>query len=157
MKLQNANSLTIRLPTEDGVRSATTATSNIIADAERRPGTVRYVRSLMHGVAAPIMGYGALNALLFASYSVSKSTLDDQQISLSEVVKVFSAGTVAGLSTFFVSAPIENVKCRAQITHGEMGKSSLRVVKEVWKVEGIRGFFKGGLVTGFRDGFGYGV
>ncbi|KAK7205298.1 solute carrier family 25 member 45 [Myxozyma melibiosi] len=181
VKLQNASSSSaaVTLGEADELRAVvqrTTATATATAAAETATAPakdLRYLRSLLHGVAAPIIGYGALNALLFASYSITMRALTSPSSparEFPEIVNVFGAGTVAGLSTFVISAPIENVKCRAQATHsgalggsaagagaGEVGKSSWKVAKEVYKFEGFRGFFKGGLVTGFRDGFGYGV
>ncbi|KAK9332372.1 mitochondrial carrier domain-containing protein [Lipomyces starkeyi] len=127
----------------------------------------RYLQSLLHGVAAPILGYGALNALLFASYSISLRALDEISPTVPDIAKVFTAGTIAGLSTFVISAPTELIKCRAQVSHGSIkpgsaasetvGISSWMVCKEILMHEGVLGFFKGGLVTSFRDGFGYGI
>ncbi|KAK9320515.1 mitochondrial carrier domain-containing protein [Lipomyces orientalis] len=134
---------------------------------ERRLLDFRYLQSLLHGIAAPILGYGALNALLFASYSISLRALDEISPPVPDIAKIFTAGTIAGLSTFVISAPTELIKCRAQVTHGSIspgsaagdrvGKSSWTVCKEIVKHDGVLGFFRGGLVTGFRDGFGYGV
>ncbi|KAK9389641.1 mitochondrial carrier domain-containing protein [Lipomyces mesembrius] len=127
----------------------------------------RYLQSLLHGVAAPILGYGALNALLFASYSISLRALDEISPTVPDIAKVFTAGTIAGLSTFVISAPTELIKCQAQASHcsirpgsaasERVGISSWTVCKEILKHEGVLGFFKGGMVTSFRDGFGYGI
>ncbi|KAK9467787.1 mitochondrial carrier domain-containing protein [Lipomyces arxii] len=125
----------------------------------------KYVQSLLHGVAAPILGYGALNALLFASYSISMQSFSTYMPSMPDVGRIFASGTIAGLSTFVISAPTEIIKCRTQLTHEglatttghQLEKSSWTVAKEIYRHEGPLGFFKGGMVTGFRDGFGYGV
>ncbi|KAK9368753.1 mitochondrial carrier domain-containing protein [Lipomyces kononenkoae] len=147
--------------------SANSAASTTPLQTGRKVIDYRYLQSLLHGVAAPILGYGALNALLFASYSVSLRVLDEVSPAMPDIAKMFAAGTIAGLSTVVVSAPTEVIKCRAQASHDSIkpgsttneavGLSSWTVCKDVFKREGIAGFFKGGLVTGFRDGFGYGV
>ncbi|TGZ84185.1 mitochondrial carrier [Ascodesmis nigricans] len=101
--------------------------------------------SLIRGSAAPILGYGALNGLLFASYTRSLSLLPG---STSSNPSYFTAGIVSGIATFIVSAPSETIKCRAQI----LNVSSWEVVKAL----GVRGVFTGGMVTLVRDAVGYG-
>ncbi|KAK9446933.1 mitochondrial carrier domain-containing protein [Limtongia smithiae] len=121
--------------------------------------SIKRAEALLTGAAAPILGYGALNALLFASYSISTRALEKYSpIGVSEAGKTFAAGTLAGLSTFVVSCPTELVKCRAQVSQGGSTQmSSWTVAKDIYRHDGLPGFFKGGVVTAVRDGFGYGV
>ncbi|KAK9479523.1 mitochondrial carrier domain-containing protein [Lipomyces japonicus] len=157
-----ASSLLVRSLSSESVSSSIDGSLHSVTSFSKL--NYGFLKSLLHGVAAPMLGYGALNALLFVSYSVSLNSLDLNLPSLPELAKIFTAGTVAGLGTVAVSAPTEIIKCRAQATHGHItsgtgiaGKSSWTVCKEIYAHEGLRGFFKGGLVTGLRDGFGYGV
>ncbi|MCJ1404080.1 hypothetical protein MMC11_007305 [Xylographa trunciseda] len=125
-----------------------------------RPATL-YGRltSLIRGVAAPVVGYGALNALLFVSYNrtlqlLDPSITDSTQLQETSLFKIWSAGAFGGLATWVVSAPTELIKCRAQLN--QEGLSSWLVAKEVWRHGGLRGFYFGGGVTSVRDTVGYG-
>jgi solute carrier family 25 (mitochondrial carnitine/acylcarnitine transporter), member 20/29 len=120
------------------------------------------------------VGYGALNAILFATYNRSLSFFAQKDPSPSlpsqcSLSSVWAAGAIGGFATFVVSAPTELVKCRAQVwtsyrpdrlrgaaTGDLKGVSSLGVAREIWKTEGVRGFFRGGGVTSIRDAVGYG-
>lgn len=134
--------------------------------------------SLLHkfstGTAAPILGYGALNALLFVSYNRSEALLNQtfpsQSASLSppgtssgpspvgsNLWTVFLAGTIGGLATWVVSTPTELVKCRSQLASSPAEASSWKITRRVWLTEGgLRGLYFGGTVTAIRDSVGYG-
>ncbi|CAK7242490.1 MAG: hypothetical protein STHCBS139747_003985 [Sporothrix thermara] len=148
--------------------------------------------ALATGAAAPVLGYGALNALLFVSYrqaetfltgSLSPSSSSGSSGSLESVslaspsaptaTTTWIAGAVAGLATWIVSAPTELVKCRAQLALAAptaanfpagpsqqppppKPHSSWAIARQVWRAEGVRGFFLGGTVTALRDSIGYG-
>lgn len=115
-------------------------------------------RSLLAGLPGPILAYGALNAILFASYHQCLSLVgSDSRPTLSAH---FFAGTVAGLATFVVSAPSELIKCRAQLAStaaaSTTATSSWCITKDVLRTQGLRGLYEGGAVTSIRDGVGYG-
>jgi len=110
--------------------------------------------SLVSGTAAPILGYGALNALLFVSYNRTEVSLS-QALSLQQNLwTTWIAGAVGGLATWVVSTPTELIKCRAQVACPPL--SSLEVARRVLRTEGIRGLYFGGVVTALRDSIGYG-
>ncbi|KAK7533008.1 solute carrier family 25 protein [Phyllosticta citribraziliensis] len=129
--------------------------------------------NFVRGIPAPVLGYGALNALLFVSYNRTLLLLGEpdptSQSSPNALGKVFLAGAVGGVATFVVSAPTELVKCRAQVYDplsgiaaagggaggGGGGVSSWAVARETWRAEGLRGFYRGGVVTAVRDAVGY--
>jgi len=110
------------------------------------PSTLRYdtrprisYRDALRGIAAPVVTYGALNAVLFATYNRSLAVLNEgigygsyhgyghvQEGGLTSQVEGegvryhpywthFAAGCLAGLATFVISAPTEVVKCRTQV------------------------------------------
>ncbi|EHL00735.1 putative Mitochondrial carnitine/acylcarnitine carrier protein CACL [Glarea lozoyensis 74030] len=91
--------------------------------------------SLIRGATAPILGYGALNALLFMTYNRS---------------------AIGGLATWVVSTPTELVKCRAQMSTSASTSSSWGITKDIIRAEGLRGLYFGGIVTALRDSIGYG-
>jgi solute carrier family 25 carnitine/acylcarnitine transporter 20/29 len=110
--------------------------------------------TLLRGTAAPILGYGALNALMFITYNRCMVSLSQDPSSPSSLSKTFVAGALGGLATFLVSAPTELIKCRVQVSGVET--SSWAVAMELWKERGLRGLYWGGGVTSLRDSVGYG-
>ncbi|KAK4498460.1 hypothetical protein PRZ48_011118 [Zasmidium cellare] len=109
--------------------------------------------SFARGSAAPILGYGALNGLLFYTYNRSLSFLSPDQDIPPPALATWTSGALGGLATFFVSAPTELVKCRAQVAHP--AKSSWEVTRELWASKGLRGLYLGGGVTSVRDAVGF--
>lgn len=110
--------------------------------------------TLVRGATAPILGYGALNAILFVTYNRSLTFFGDDPAIPNNLWKVWCAGAVGGLATFVVSAPTELVKCRAQVS--TIATSSWSIARDIWKQEGIRGLYYGGCITSVRDAVGYG-
>ncbi|KAK8206744.1 hypothetical protein M8818_004578 [Zalaria obscura] len=118
------------------------------------PSQFDRVGSLVKGSAAPILGYGALNALMFMTYNRTMFLLYQDPAHPSSLSRTWVAGAVAGLATFVVSAPTELIKCRTQVSGGQ--QSSWTIAKDIWRQGGIRGLYWGGAVTSIRDSVGYG-
>ncbi|KAI0165093.1 solute carrier family 25 member 45 [Hypoxylon sp. FL1284] len=110
--------------------------------------------ALVAGTAAPVLGYGALNALLFVSYNRSEAAINAALGAPPNLWSTWFAGAIGGLATWVVSTPTELVKCRAQLSSPPV--SSWNIAKQVFKAEGVRGLYVGGLVTALRDSIGYG-
>ncbi|KAL7951149.1 mitochondrial carrier domain-containing protein [Trichoderma barbatum] len=110
--------------------------------------------AFVKGTAAPIFGYGALNALLFYSYNRSETILTEAASTPNAGWVTWTAGAVSGLAVWIVSAPTELIKCRAQMS--TPATSSWAIFKQIWQREGIRGLYYGGVVTALRDSIGYG-
>lgn len=129
------------------------------------------LRKFSTGTAAPILGYGALNALLFVSYNRSEELLNRAlspnglsdssptptgSTTGSNLWTTFIAGAIGGLATWVVSTPTELVKCRAQLSASPHA-SSWDITKRVLRTEGgLSGLYFGGAVTALRDSVGYG-
>ncbi|KAH6840158.1 mitochondrial carrier domain-containing protein [Alternaria alternata] len=133
---------------------ATMATGAVTA-SQGYKGQFENAGTLVRGATAPILTYGALNALLFMTYNRTLSLLNDSPASPQNFSKVFLAGATGGLASFVVSAPTELVKCRAQVATSAT-TTSWSVARDVWKAEGIRGLYYGGGITSVRDAVGYG-
>lgn len=113
--------------------------------------------SLIRGATAPILGYGALNALLFVTYNRTSTLLNSAHPSSPPTLwTTWLAGAIGGLATWVVSTPTELVKCRAQISTSPTAASSWGITREILRREGVRGFYFGGVVTALRDSVGYG-
>ncbi|CAD0018687.1 unnamed protein product [Aureobasidium pullulans] len=63
--------------------------------------------TLLKGTAAPILGYGALNALMFMTYNRCMASLDQDPSHPTSLSKTWIAGALGGLATFLVSAPTD--------------------------------------------------
>jgi solute carrier family 25 carnitine/acylcarnitine transporter 20/29 len=114
--------------------------------------------SLVRGATAPILGYGALNALLFVTYNRTTFLLAGGRSTPPSLWTTWLAGAVGGLATWVVSTPTELVKCRAQASSptSTASSTSLSIGREILRTEGIRGLYFGGVVTALRDSIGYG-
>ncbi|RYP10356.1 hypothetical protein DL764_000690 [Monosporascus ibericus] len=129
-------------------------------DAISAPTTSTFVRqfesksSLITGTAAPVVGYGALNALLFVSYNRSEAAFNSALGLSPNLWTTWFAGAIGGLATWIVSAPTELIKCRAQLASPPV--SSWIIARDVLRREGVRGLYFGGVVTALRDSIGYG-
>ncbi|KAI1399756.1 solute carrier family 25 member 45 [Hypoxylon fuscum] len=110
--------------------------------------------ALVAGTAAPVLGYGALNALLFVSYNRSEAAINNALKAPPNLWTTWLAGAIGGLATWVVSTPTELIKCRAQLSSPPA--SSWSIAKQVLKTEGVRGLYFGGVVTALRDSVGYG-
>ncbi|KAI1157737.1 mitochondrial carrier [Nemania serpens] len=91
------------------------------------------VKTLVTGTAAPILGYGALNALLMVTYHRTEKALNHALLSPASPNLTFSspdaggsttgsnlwttwlAGAIGGVAIWVVSTPTELIKCRAQL------------------------------------------
>jgi solute carrier family 25 carnitine/acylcarnitine transporter 20/29 len=110
------------------------------------------------GATAPILTYGALNALLFVTYNRTLTLLHpstNPYYTPTDLSKIFLAGATGGLASFIVSAPTELIKCRAQVSTNAH-TTSWTIARDVWRKEGIRGLYYGGGITSLRDAVGYG-
>jgi solute carrier family 25 (mitochondrial carnitine/acylcarnitine transporter), member 20/29 len=110
--------------------------------------------ALVSGTAAPILGYGALNALLFVSYNRTEAALNAALGTPGSLWTTWAAGAVGGLATWVVSTPTELIKCRAQLASPP--KSSWAIARQTLRTEGVEGLYFGGVVTALRDSIGYG-
>lgn len=146
-----------------------------VASAESLRSQFDKLGTLVRGSTAPILTYGALNAILYASYNRTLSFLQQTSIVSPSIsspgygdvsrlptgTELWAAGAIAGLATFVVSTPCEIVKCRTQVeggsgAGGSSSRSSWGITKDIWRHEGLRGFYFGGVVTSLRDSIGYG-
>lgn len=125
------------------------------------------VKGLYRGVSAPLLGAAAETSCLFLSYRVAKDVIRvfngtsstkkaDEELPLSSLV---TAGAMSGAVTSLVLTPIELVKCRMQVPLTSTMDPTLRnattgplaVIGDVYRREGLAGFWRGQLGTLFRE------
>ncbi|RFU24142.1 hypothetical protein B7463_g12201, partial [Scytalidium lignicola] len=141
--------------------TATTTQTNAIRTPQFYASQFTTATSLIRGATAPILGYGALNALLFVTYNRTVNILTNGSLYSPSPPKLpptltttWIAGAIGGLATWVVSTPTELIKCRAQMSNAPT--SSFSIARQIIRSEGIRGLYLGGVVTALRDSIGYG-
>ncbi|KAI2795180.1 hypothetical protein POX_a01785 [Penicillium oxalicum] len=130
------------------------------ASGQSQRSRVERARSLVRGAAAPILGYGALNALLFVAYNRSLMAMESSLVDPTNpdgvpLYKIWIAGAAGGLASWSISSPTEFIKCRAQLDP-RPEVSSWTVAKDIYRTRGLRGLYYGGAITSARDSIGYG-
>ena len=126
------------------------------------------VRSLYRGVSAPLAGAAAETACLFYTYGLAQAGLQKwtgrEKLGLPALV---TAGAISGGLTATILTPIELVKCRMQVPLHSPADLSLRpgpsapltartlspfaVIRDVWRREGVKGFWRGHTGTFLRE------
>jgi solute carrier family 25 carnitine/acylcarnitine transporter 20/29 len=120
-----------------------------------------WINGTLLGATAPILGYGALNGLLYYTYNRSLLLLGESRQNPESLPKIWAAGAIGGFASFLISSPTELIKCRAQVSLSSQGSSSSSwtIAKDIFtnpNYGGIRGLYFGGGVTSVRDAVGYG-
>jgi solute carrier family 25 carnitine/acylcarnitine transporter 20/29 len=136
--------------------SSSSTHSNVSLSSRTYRSQFSSASSLIRGATAPILGYGALNALLFVTYNRTRDLLHNNPTTQPNLWTTFLAGALGGLATWVVSTPTELIKCRAQLSTSSTSASSFGIAEEILRMEGVRGLYFGGVVTALRDSVGYG-
>lgn len=91
------------------------------------------VRGLYKGVASPTLTVGGMNAVLFFSYEYASAALTrasgNSSVEELPLAGVYAAGSLAGLTTSFITGPTELVKCIAQTDLQSTGR-----FREEWAI-----------------------
>ncbi|KAF2207856.1 hypothetical protein CERZMDRAFT_91666 [Cercospora zeae-maydis SCOH1-5] len=122
------------------------------------------IRGIYRGLYIPLVGAAAENAFLFWTYrlsqdllkaSVYSSNAHSEKLPLGALV---TAGAMSGFVTSYVLTPIELVKCRVQVPSQSPLDPTLRaahsaraVVADVWRRDGLAGFWRGQMGTLLRE------
>jgi solute carrier family 25 (mitochondrial carnitine/acylcarnitine transporter), member 20/29 len=119
--------------------------------------------SLYRGMMAPVLSQMPINAVLFAAEEAASRFMEpgvkkDKQTFFTQYI----AGAVAGLVQCIVLVPFDRVKCLVQADgllsfSNEIGKGkrkytgTLDCARQIVKIEGFQGFFKGFGATAVRE------
>lgn len=119
--------------------------------------------SLYRGISAPLVGAAAETSSVFLFENVGRQLLFRSGLySRDETLPVpvlWMTGAFSGFFTSFVLTPVELVKCKIQAPVLADGKAAsplrpLPVIRDVYRHEGIRGFWHGQLGTLIRESGG---
>ncbi|KAI0107482.1 mitochondrial carrier [Nemania sp. FL0031] len=118
---------------------------------------------LYRGISAPLFGAAAETSSLFLFERLGRETVYASGYCSRDRVLPLSAlwftGAFAGAFTSVVLTPIELVKCKVQVPASVDGMvpkvpSVMSVIRDVYKYEGIRGFWHGQMGTFLRESGG---
>ncbi|CAF0766824.1 unnamed protein product [Brachionus calyciflorus] len=108
------------------------------------------------GLSLPLIGYGPIASALFGIYGNTLKYLENGDKKDPSLDKIFIAGSIAGAVLTIPTNPLELVKIQLQ-THRRTEQSGvLDCLKQIYKKEGFRGYFKGCMALTLRDSFSYG-
>ncbi|KAK7349180.1 hypothetical protein VNO77_06339 [Canavalia gladiata] len=119
--------------------------------------------SLYRGMATPLASVTFQNAMVFQTYAVLSRAFDSSVSA--EYPPSYKGVALGGIGTgalqSLLLAPVELVKIRLQLQNvGQMtesGNGPVRIAKNIWKKEGLRGIYRGLGITVMRDAPSHGV
>lgn len=103
------------------------------------------IRGIFRGISSPLSGVAAINAIIFGVYG----NIQRHQKDPTALTSCCIAGASAGLVQSFFTSPMELAKTRVQISGDK--KSPLQVIKDIYRMEGVRGVFRGLNITMVRE------
>lgn len=112
------------------------------------------VLALYKGMASPLVGIGAVNALLFAAYSSCKKAMQTHPGEVLSLPQIAVAGAGAGIVNSILAGPVELLKIRLQAQYGKGGEFSgpIGCAKYLIRKDGVaRGLFRGMYATVLRE------
>jgi ornithine carrier protein len=113
--------------------------------------------SIYRGISAPLVGAALETSSLFFWERVGREALFKTSLYSREKPLPLSAlwltGAISGAFTSLVLTPVELVKCKIQVPEGSAGKAPtpLSVIREVFRHQGLKGFWNGQLGTLIRE------
>ncbi|KAL5073031.1 hypothetical protein RYX36_012015 [Vicia faba] len=121
--------------------------------------------SLYRGMAAPLASVTFQNAIVFQTYASLSRAFDPSDSAKDppsyKSVALGGIGT-GGLQSLLLS-PVELIKIRLQLQNTNQSKESttttspIKVAKNIWRKEGLRGIYRGLGITVIRDAPSHGV
>ncbi|KAF3916407.1 Mitoferrin-1 [Orbilia brochopaga] len=116
------------------------------ASSTRRPLLSVPLRTYYRGLAPSTALVTPAIALYFTTYRQTKALLMDTPYFGDSTPTYLVAGTVAELASSFVWTPLEVIKSRLQISRTANDGRLFSNLREIWRGEGIRGFYRGYLM-----------
>uniref|UniRef100_UPI00398E7300 mitochondrial carnitine/acylcarnitine carrier protein isoform X1 n=1 Tax=Pristiophorus japonicus TaxID=55135 RepID=UPI00398E7300 len=112
------------------------------------------VRGLYKGMAAPIIGVTPMFAVCFFGFGLGKKLQQKKPDDILTYPQLFGAGMLSGVFTTAIMTPGERIKCLLQIqaaTGDKKYAGPLDCAKQIYNTSGIRGIYKGTVLTLMRD------
>lgn len=120
------------------------------------------LRGLYRGISAPLVGAALENSSLFFFERIGRDTLYKTGLCAHEqplpLPALWFTGAFSGVFTSFVLTPVELVKCKIQVpAEAASTQPTLRpmaVIRDIFRHEGLRGFWHGQTGTLIREAGG---
>lgn len=116
------------------------------------------LRGFFFGISSPLTSIPVVNAVVFGAYGQANSMFSIE----SSFWKGVISGSYAGLVNTLVVTPVELIKVKMQVQSHDPSigqsiqyKSGIDCVRKTIKNEGVKGLFKGGVTTIYREIPGY--
>uniref|UniRef100_A0A8C9Q723 Mitochondrial carnitine/acylcarnitine carrier protein n=1 Tax=Spermophilus dauricus TaxID=99837 RepID=A0A8C9Q723_SPEDA len=112
------------------------------------------ITGLYRGMAAPIIGVTPMFAVCFFGFGLGKKLQQKSPEDVLSYPQLFAAGMLSGVFTTGIMTPGERIKCLLQIqaSSGETKYTgTLDCAKKIYQEFGIRGIYKGTVLTLMRD------
>ncbi|KAI9513266.1 S-adenosylmethionine transporter [Russula earlei] len=107
-------------------------------------------RGIYNGIGSVVVGSAPGAAVFFCTYDTLKRTLPIPQ-NFGPINHMVSA-SMAEVAACLVRVPTEVIKTRAQTSsYGALAKSSFATATQVWKIDGLKGFYRGFGTTVMRE------
>ncbi|KAL5008838.1 hypothetical protein ScPMuIL_014419 [Solemya velum] len=145
-------------------------------DAIKHIKTKGWVRGFFRGMAWPLFSYGLVNSVFFGVYgNTLKLIQSDRTKRKTSYWHIYIAGCAGGAAQTIVACPIDFVKVvlQSQIQHHEIERPASRHLKQevskkfyrgplecfldIYKKNGVKGVYKGGVILAWRDVPSFGV
>ncbi|KAG0139597.1 hypothetical protein CROQUDRAFT_726517 [Cronartium quercuum f. sp. fusiforme G11] len=147
----------VRLQSSDAYKGMSDAAIRIV----REEGPASFYK----GTALPLMGIGACVSLQFVCLEAFKRSFRRQNLSNGSseqltIGQLYLSGGGAGIANSVVSGPVEHIRIRLQtaspgIRHQFVGP--IDALKQIYKSDGIKGWYQGQNATLLREFHGYGM
>lgn len=124
---------TIKVRIQTGTSGGTSSTFKCMSNIIRKEGAL----TLYRGMASPLAGVAAINAVGFGVYGNLLKRAEDP----TSIHSVTMAGTAAGCVQAFIASPFELVKTQMQVGSGN--KSTIETIRYILDQVGARGLTKG--------------
>ncbi|XP_038596124.1 mitochondrial carnitine/acylcarnitine carrier protein [Tachyglossus aculeatus] len=112
------------------------------------------IQGLYRGMTAPIVGVTPMFAVCFFGFGLGKRLQQKTPDDILSYPQLFAAGMLSGVFTTAIMAPGERIKCLLQIqaASGDVKYNGpLDCAKKLYHEAGIRGIYKGTVLTLMRD------
>lgn len=119
--------------------------------------------ALYRGMAAPVASVAFQNAVVFQVYAVLSRAFDSNINEPPSYKSVALAGVGTGALQSMMLSPVELIKIRLQLQmagnrhHPNKREGPLEIAKKILRKEGVRGIYRGLLITVLRDAPAHGV
>jgi len=148
----------VRLQTQKAGEGMYTGAADCLKKIVKREGGPL---ALWKGSLPPLIGVGAATSIQFGvnenTKAIMQSFTNSKDLS---ALHLAICGSIAGIVNTFVSAPAEHTRIRMQ-SQGTMlnppYKSSMDCIRKIYGQHGIKGLFKGGVPTLWRESLAYAV